>query len=195
MQNFTDLITAYAWTKDDDRRRQIGANIWERYGVERTVLVIDLTGFSRQAIGDEGLLIFLAVIRRMQAAARPIVLMNGGEVVKMEADNCFAVFETASDASRAAVEIVAACRAIRELEGMAIEPCCGLESGRILYLKERDFFGEAVNRATRLGEDVAGPSEVLVGAAARATLERDGWTIEDIDSRNAPAGAGRIPIR
>ncbi len=192
MHDFTDLITAYAWTRDADRRRDIGERIWRWFGVEGAVLVVDLCGFSRRAIGDAGILDFLAVIRRMQAAVRPIVWMHEGEIVKMEADNCFAFFPSADGAVKAALELVDASRTIRAAEHIPLEVCCGIESGRLLYLKEKDFFGGAVNLASRLGEDLAQCDEILVGPTARAGLAADGWRFADLDRIDAPAGAGRL---
>lgn len=192
MRNFTDLITAYAWTKDADRKRQIGENIWRWYGAPRTVLVVDLCGFGRSAKGETGILDFLAIIRRMQAAARPIIWANDGEIVKMEADNCFAVFLEPEAAARAALELVATANNIQAVERVDLEMCCGLECGRILYLKEQEFFGEAVNTASKLGEDLADKDEVLVGPELRRRLAAKGWRIEDDGRRSAPAGSGRI---
>ncbi|MGZ0187252.1 MAG: adenylate/guanylate cyclase domain-containing protein [Alphaproteobacteria bacterium] len=189
MHDFTDLITSFAWTKDEDRKRKIGQSIWEWYGANRTVLVLDLCGFSRRAVGEEGILSFLAIIRRMQAAARPIVWMHEGEIVKMEADNCFAVFKDPEEAAAAAFELVAASKSIRALEKIDLEICCGIETGRILYLKGEDFFGEAVNIAARLGEDLAKKDQILVGPTARAALAQQGWQMDDFVDGRAPDGA------
>ncbi|MCA1899341.1 MAG: hypothetical protein LDL50_01405, partial [Chloroflexi bacterium] len=38
---------------------------------------------------------------------------------------------------------------------------CGIDQGKILLL-ERDCFGDAVNRACKLGEDIASAGEILV---------------------------------
>ena len=69
MHNFTDLITAYAWTSHDGRRSAIGKSIWQWYGKTKSALVIDLCGFSKSSTDKASILDFLAVIRRMQAAA------------------------------------------------------------------------------------------------------------------------------
>lgn len=194
MGNFADLIVAYAWTKDRARKRDIRDRIWDWYGDEWTVLVGDLCGFSRRAQGRDGTLEFLAVIRRMQTAAQPIIWSHDGEIVKMEADNCFAVFEDPEDAARAALELVAASNSIQQSEKVDLEMCCGLEHGEILYLKEheRDFFGEAVNVASRLGEDIANKDEILVGPALRGILEGGGWKVGALRRKGAPRGSGRL---
>jgi len=192
MRNFTDLITAYAWTKDAADKRALGDQIWRWYGVNRAVLVVDLCGFSRRSKDAVGILEFLAVIRRMQAAALPVIWDNDGEVVKMEADNCFAVFERAESAALAAQALIRASQQIRKLDGLELEMCCGIEWGEILYLKEEDFFGDAVNTAARLGEDLADADQILIGPAIRTLLTSKGWSITDYDHARAPVGVGMI---
>lgn len=192
MRNFSDLITAYAWTKDKASKREIGDKIWEWYGVNRAVLVVDLCGFSRRAKDAVGILEFLAVIRRMQAAALPIIWSHDGEVVKMEADNCFAVFERPENAVRAAKALVQASKHIQQLEGIELQMCCGLEWGEILYQKDEDFFGAPVNVASRLGEDIADEDQILIGPAMRPLLASKGWNVVDFEAPGAPAGAGEV---
>lgn len=167
---FRELITAYAWTTHDGRREAIGDGIWDWYGAEKSVLVVDLCGFSRSSKDRKGILNFLALIRRMQAAAPPLVWLHKGAIVKMEADNCFAVFDTPKQAVSAALDLVAASQTIRREEHLDLQLCCGIEHGDILYLKDEDFFGAAVNDASRLGEDIAQMDEILVGPVAAGAL-------------------------
>ena len=58
-----------------------------------------MVGFSRLS-QKHGIIHYLAMIARMDLAARPAVEGNGGRVVKQEADNLFAVFETPVDGAR-----------------------------------------------------------------------------------------------
>ncbi len=142
-------------------------------------MVIDLFGFSKSSTDKASILDFLAVIRRMQAAARPLVWLYEGDIAKMEADNCFAVFDTPDQAVMAALDLVSASETIRRDEGLDLRLCCGIEHGEILYLEEEDFFGMPVNAASRLGEDVANANEVLVGPGAVAALAGHGedWVV------------------
>ena len=118
-------------------------------------MVIDLFGFSKSSTDKASILDFLAVIRRMQATARPLVWLYEGDIAKMEADNCFAVFDTPDQAVMAALDLVSASETIRRDEGLDLRLCCGIEHGEILHLEEEDFFGMPVNAASRLGENVA----------------------------------------
>ncbi len=179
MQNLTDLITAYACTSHDDRRSAIGKSIWQWHGKTKSVLFIDLCGFSKSSTDKASILDFLAVIRRIQAAARPLVWLYEGVIVKMEADNFFAVFDTPDQAVMAAIDLVSASETIRKDEGLDIRLCCGIEHGEILYLEEKDFFGIPTNAASRLGGDVADANEVLVGPGAIAAPAGHGvnWVV------------------
>ena len=192
MREFYDLITAYSWTRDPSRKAAIGRDIWKWYGAEKAALVIDLSGFTKGAVDRNGILGFLAVIRRMQTAANPIVWSHQGEVVKMEADNCFAVFDSPIDAARAALELVEAGKSIRARENIDTRFCCGLEFGEILYIPEQDFFGLAVNNASKLGEDSAKADEVLAGPMAAKMLADAGWRIKDYAGVHAPEGSVEV---
>lgn len=179
MQNLTDLITAYACTSHDGRHAAIGKSIWQWHGKTKSVLFIDLCGFSKSSTDKASILDFLAVIRRIQAAARPLVWLYEGVIVKMEADNFFAVFDTPDQAVMAAIDLVSASETIRKDEGLDIRLCCGIEHGEILYLEEKDFFGIPTNAASRLGGDVADANEVLVGPGAIAAPAGHGvnWVV------------------
>ena len=47
--------------------------------------------------------------------------------MKMEADNCFAVFDTPDQAVVAGLDLVSASETIRKYEGLDLRLCCGIE--------------------------------------------------------------------
>ena len=53
---------------------------------------------------------------------------------------------------------------------MDIHISCGIDYGKILVIKGEDCFGDAVNRASKLGEDVASSGEVLITSEAMALI-------------------------
>lgn len=167
------------------------------YGKTKSVLVVDLCGFSKSSKSKASTLDFLAVIRRMQAAARPLVWLHEGDIAKMEADNCFAVFNTPDQAVMAALDLINAAETIRRDEGLNLQLCCGIEHGEILYLEEEDFFGTPVNSASRLGEDVANADEVLVGPGAAGALAGYGedWIVAPHADGSAALEAEVVGIR
>ena len=47
----------------------------------------------------------------------------------------------------------------------------GIGYGRILNIADHDLFGDEVNLASKLGEDIAGMGEILLTSAARAEID------------------------
>jgi len=133
--------------------------IWEKYGTEKTVLIYNMAGFTRLT-KDRGIVYFLGLIRLFQKCVEKIVPENDGQIIKFEADNGFVTFDVPEDALRAAIQ---------SLEILSIEEgisfSAGIESGRIL-VAGHDFFGDAVNVASKLGEDIAGHDEIIIGPNA-----------------------------
>ena len=149
-----------------EERAGVEAEIWERFGVERALLSLDMSHFSL-SVRRSGILPYIGLIRRMQALTRPIVERGGGAVIKYDADNMIAVFGTADAAAGAALAIN---RAIVE-GGEKFAVAMGIDFGRFLLIDGADCYGDPVNVACKLGEDVAESGEVLLTAAARARLD------------------------
>lgn len=140
------------------RTAEIAAHLDQLYGREAAVLVADMAGFTRLTAG-EGIVAALLAIRRFQIVARDCVETRGGQLVKFDADNAFAVFATLA-AGQLAAEAIA----------HAVPASVGIGFGRVLVI-DGDLFGEEVNFASKLGEDIATAGEILftAAAAARAT--------------------------
>jgi class 3 adenylate cyclase len=145
-------------------------DIWTRYGREGTALILDMSGFSL-TVRRHGLVFYMAKIRRMHQITRPIVEAGGGEVVKYEADNMYARFDRPSQAIDAAVKIMDAVSAdTPEGDPRRIRVSIGIAHGRMLFLPGRDYFGDCVNVAAKLGEDLAEADEILI---ERSVVEHD----------------------
>jgi adenylate cyclase len=171
---FQDLLLRYSQEPDAQRRQAIEDALWRDYGQERAVLVFDMTGFSELS-HRYGIVHFLSMVKRMQLTTEPIVGRYSGTLVKFEADNCYAMFPDVAAAAQAAHEINAAFDAANEdtPDELDIRIACGIDYGRILVVSGRDFFGNAVNRACKLGEDLAGPGEVLITREAMVMMPTD----------------------
>ena len=155
-------------------RESFEQSIWARLGQEKTVLVLDMSGFSRIA-REKGIVFYLAMVRRMQHVSAPIVTACNGAVVKFEADNLFAVLDNPADALRCAIRINQALHADnrRQQDEIAyIRVSIGIEHGRILLVPSKDFFSDVVNVAAKLGEDLADASEILVGPEVASRLPK-----------------------
>lgn len=171
------------------------AEIWAELGVERALLVMDLSGFTR-ITRSRGILHFLAVYRRAMRVVAPAIAQAHGRIVKREADNVIATFGEVGAAVDAAVRIVAASAALDgELgEDDRVYPCFGIGFGKILELTD-DVFGDEVNLAFKLGEDVAERREILITEAAmRALRARPGHERAlDADAARIVLGAVDVP--
>lgn len=167
------------------------AEIWEAYGVERAVIALDMSGFSRLT-DRRGILHFLSLIQDMRETTRPIVEAGGGEIVKYEADNMFAVapsVDAAFDLSAAIVAYYAAGNRKRDEDGR-IQVSIGIDFGRLLLIPGVELFGGPVNFACKLGEDLARPGEILITERAYASLRGD----RGEEAERGRCDVGGIPV-
>jgi adenylate cyclase len=146
--------------------------VWAARGREGAILVTDLSGFTRQT-KRHGILHFLHVFRRCEVLCMPILAAYGGTLMKQEADDLIGFFDGPLDALRAAIAMQEGTRVLNAglAEDDRVHMCIGLESGPLLRLDD-DAYGDPVNVAFKLGEDVAERGEILIGVRAyEAALE------------------------
>lgn len=188
-----ETLLNYSQESDPVKRRHLEDSIWQRYGSENTAFVLDMSGFSLLT-RKYGIVHYLSMIRRMQLTVEPIITSHGGRIIKFEADNCFAVFPEPSSATRTAVTIQHAITAANLLttEDMDIHVSIGIDYGKILILNEDDMFGDPVNRACKMGEDLGKADEILITKEAMDMIPEEaqihGKLIEvSIGGLNMPA--------
>lgn len=173
-KRFQQLMLRYAQEEDLQRRAALEQEIWQEYGMARAVCVMDMSGFSR-ITQRHGIVHYLSMITRMQLTAAPVIKNHGGTLVKFEADNCYATFAEPLDAIRACLSMHIACNAVNLLteDDLDLRIACGIDYGQILMPHAGDFFGDCVNRASKLGEDLAEAGDILVGAEAMERVPGD----------------------
>ena len=164
MQTFFDFVDRLSGCEGAERAA-LEKEIWQRFGVERALLALDMSHFSL-SVRRSGILPYVGLIRRMQALTAPIVGAHGGTVIKYIADNMIAAFGTVDAAAAAALDINRAIADGAERFSVAM----GVDFGRFLLVDDIDCYGDPVNVACKLGEDVASAGEVLLTAAARLQL-------------------------
>ena len=169
---FQDQLLRYAQEPDAQARQRIDAALWAEFGVEQAVLVLDMSGFSQLTLRF-GVVHYLSMVRRMQLTVLPIVFENGGQLVKFEADNCFAMFPDVQGAVRSAFAMNRAFAQANSAtaDELDIKIACGIDFGWILLIDGSDFFGHPVNRASKLGEDLAAAGEILVTREAMLRMD------------------------
>lgn len=160
---FQELLLLYAQADTKTAQEQIEKTLWDEFGTQGAVLVMDMSGFSRLT-QKYGIVHYLSMVLRMQLTSQPVIESLGGRVVKFEADNCFAMFQAVLPAVEAAVRLNIAFDSINRFteEAFDIRVAIGMDYGGILLTGGPDYFGEVVNVASKLGEDVAGPGEILL---------------------------------
>lgn len=181
-RKFLDMLLTYSQKPESEDRKVIEKEIWDEFGAERAVLIVDMSGFSRLTL-KHGVVHYLSMVRRMQLTAEPIIDSHDGIIIKFEADNCFSAFEDPLNAVRTAISLNLAFDAANIItpDELDIRIACGIDYGGILVIDEDDFFGNAVNRGSKLGEDVAGPGEILITKEAAEKIPKEaGINLEPI---------------
>ncbi len=145
----------------------------ERDGVtEKTVLMSDSSGFSRKT-HDFGILQFLAVMTQCYDKLIPFLKKHRGLCLANNADNILGLFDDPQDAVRAAVDmqrwLIRRNKGLPEKEAFNI--CIGIHHGELIRLSD-NVYGETVNVAAKVGEDLASKDQVLVTDAVKQRLGR-----------------------
>lgn len=170
---FDAMIADFAEANDVDKAEAIRDGIWERFGTDGTVFISDMASFSSTS-RKLGVCHFLKLIHRTRQLVRPVIERNNGTLLKCDADNCYAFFKEPDDAIKASFDVSAALYKLNDSFGLSeqIYLSIGIDYGRILLIDDFDFFGDPVNTASKLGEDLAVRAETLVTerAIARANF-------------------------
>jgi class 3 adenylate cyclase len=171
---FRTLLAALTECGDDTARQHCEARIWARYGVRGVAFVSDMCRFSRTT-RSHGICHFLGLIERARRLIAPEVLRHGGRLLKFEIDNSFAFFDEVDAALACARDLNDRVEEenLRHRPEDQISIAIGIDHGDLLLIDDRDFFGDPVNTACKLGEDVAAEGETLVTARAMALATRD----------------------
>lgn len=173
-EKFQELLLKFSQSEDLEIRKNLETELWKEYGMERAVFILDMSGFSLLT-RKYGIVHYLSMVKRMQLTTEPIVKSYGGSMVKYEADNCFAVFPDPLAAVNAAKAMQHAFEAsnLMTSDDLDIYISCGIDYGKILVIKGEDCFGDAVNRASKLGEDVAAAGEILITKEAMDAIPQE----------------------
>lgn len=148
--------------QDQDRSAEVDELIWKKYGKQQTILVSDQSGYTRLTRA-RGIIHFLSLHYRLLDFSVPIITGSGGVALKTEADNILAVFVEPPAAIEAAIKMNEAAATYNK----TVEPdfqifhCIGVSCGEVLRT-DFDVFGDPVNVAYKLGEDVARRAEILI---------------------------------
>ena len=141
----------------------IANEIEDVFSRDVTVFVLDISGFSR-ITAKRGIVFYLAMIRRMQRLSEQMIAEHDGKVIKFVADNLFATFTCVDNAINFAWSLNQGFEGMNVIteEDADIHISVGIASGPVLIIDEHDMWGDAMNMASKLGEDMAKAGEILV---------------------------------
>lgn len=151
-----------------ERAQEIDHRIISSYEKECAVFVLDMSGFS-SVVQRYGIIHFLAMVQRMRSVVKPAAERYQGTIIKFEADNCFAVFPNVDDAISAIRDIRIALATLNQQtpDESDVYVSVGIGFGKTLLFCD-DLYGDQLNLASKLGEDVAEKNETLLTQEAFA---------------------------
>ncbi|SMN12555.1 hypothetical protein SPBRAN_1764 [uncultured Candidatus Thioglobus sp.] len=159
-QQFWQALADYQH-QDEAAKKKTSTWLWDKYGLEIAVLIIDMSGFTAKS-EQYGIIHYLSMIKRMQMMVSDSIGSHQGQIVKFFADNCMATFINPIDAFNFSIALNQQCHSNSTKDEFEIRLSCGIDFGRILMVEGQDCFGMAVNHASKLGEDTAKHGQILI---------------------------------
>lgn len=171
-------------------RSKIDKRIWDLFGERWAVMFTDLCGFSR-SVAEFGIIHFLQMIQESKRLLIPVIDEYDGILLKVEADSLMVIFRNPAKAVKAAIHMQAVLREynVTTPDEDDILLCVGLGYGDMLRIGDHDVFGNEVNAASKLGEDIARAHEILVTDDLKHLIKSPQLSFEEIDEK--PPGAER----
>ncbi|HOX42090.1 MAG TPA: adenylate/guanylate cyclase domain-containing protein [Myxococcota bacterium] len=170
-------------------QHKIDQRIWDLFGETWAVMFTDLSGFSRK-VAEFGIIHFLQVIFESQRLLIPCIDQHDGILLKVEGDSFLVIFRSVAKAIDCSVAMQRLLKQYNQArpEAEHILLCVGLGYGPMLRIGDEDVFGAEVNAASKLGEDIARPWEILVTESVKGGLRAsEGISFEPIEE--VPPGA------
>jgi len=127
----------------------------------RTFLIADIRGYSRftEEHGDEAA---AKLVAKFSELVRESVELRGGTLIEIRGDEALAVFESARQAMRAAMDLQKQFAEETEADPeLPLRVGIGIDSGEAISLEDGSFRGAALNTAARLSALARG-GEVIV---------------------------------
>lgn len=143
-----------------------------RYRRQRAILSFDLTGFTAAAM-RRGELHSLLRILDAQRVIIPVLQDFGADLIHCFADDVVALFDDPNAAVDAAFESHRRIRLFNASPLAVDNPplcCAGIGFGAVFAIGPNLAQGDEMNRASKLGEDIARGNETLVTELAQAAI-------------------------
>jgi len=188
LDNAKELAAFEGWSEDVYRdflrvqRGEIsGLEFNSKYHRERAILSMDMTGFTTSAMRHGELESLLRIVDA-QKVCIPVLQEYGAELIRCFADDIVALFTEPGAAVDAALEIHRRIRLFNQSDLASENPtqcCAGIGFGQVFKIGPNLAQGDEMNRASKLGEDVARANETLLTDRAYAAIkDRDDLSFE-----------------
>lgn len=163
-----------------EREAEIAKVIDDIFGQNKAIMVLDMSGFCRTA-REHSIVLVLSLIYQMQLLAKPCIEAQGGQIIKAEADNLFCLFDSVIDALQASRQIHENLKTanLSLPQHCQLDVSAGVGYGHILNIEDKDIFGDEVNVASKLGEDIARKGEILLTENAYVQLQETGYSVRE----------------
>ena len=157
--------------ENEESDRDLEKRLEALCGETVAVLVLDSTGFTR-ATRAYGIVYFLKCIARMRKAAGPLLEASSCISWRAEADNLYAEFEHPVQALGAAIRLSHEVEKLKMPigEDRIYRVCVGIGYGPVLRDAREGVFGNQMNLASKMGEDLAQGGDILLSQAAYDAL-------------------------
>ena len=170
------------YTASESERIHLQEKIWNIFGIEKAVFVLDMSRYS-STIYTRGVFHSLEMIRKLRSTGAPIIEQFKSEILEEKADNFLVIFDQPLEAVEAAVVLNQAFDELNketpELENIYIK--VGIDFGKFLRVDGVGFFGLPINLASKLGEDLAERSELLISDTVFERIKSElKWPVEKI---------------
>lgn len=141
--------------------------LWENYGDRCATLVLDCCKFTR-ITQEAGIVHYLVSLIRLNDIIQPVFEKHGCLSFRTEADNIYAEFKTVDQAFLASVDAnqAVAAEKLKLSDNEPFQICIGIGYGDVLWSQNDGVFGDEMNLASKLGEDIACGEEILLTEAA-----------------------------
>ena len=178
-------------TRTKRNASRVDKDIEERSLDDVTVMMVDSSGFSRKTHAY-GIIQFLAVMTHCYDRIIPRLEARGGICLSRNADNIFAMFEKPDDAVRAAIDMQQWLqkRNLGKSDAEQYSVCIGINSGTVVRLAD-NVYGDMVNIAAKVGEDLAAKDQILV---TKVVAEQVGKKFDIRYDRSVEIGSQMIEL-
>jgi adenylate cyclase len=157
--DFVTLLARRQGCERPEDKHKVDILMNKRFTQKKAVLVIEMHEQAEISRRD-GVLSYISQVLRMKRICSSSVADWRGKTVRAVdtkvVGQVFALFDNPADAVSCALECTHDCH------NESFELACGIGFTDVLNLDACNVFGDAVNMAFKLGEDVAGENEILV---------------------------------